>query len=376
MANALSGIPFLSGYQAQTDANQQQGVQQLAQAGSLMQILGAMQQQAEKQKAAQREAAFRAGLRPDMTPEQRLAHAAQFMGPEALGRMDQGHLDRTAQRETTAETARLQREAIAENQRLQREAQEKNIRLQGEQAIERVRESERERRITKEDADRRELGMRESMARLVAQLRPAPQPQPLVPIVGPNGEPILASREEAHGKTPWAVGSKIEAINEGKKQLKDTVDRLAVSYDNLEKQGAVVSPEKNVVSNVWERAAASGVGQTVAGFAGTKAQRERDSIASARASLMAALKSATGLSAQQLNSNAELQFYMQMATDPSKSIEANRDALAYFDKTYGLGLGLSGDPVRIAPARQNTSGAIGAPRQERRANTVNFGDLK
>ena len=62
MANALSGIPFLSGFNAQTAANQQQGVQQLAQAGSLMQILGAMQQQAEKQKAAALESQGRAAL--------------------------------------------------------------------------------------------------------------------------------------------------------------------------------------------------------------------------------------------------------------------------------------------------------------------------
>ena len=362
---SLADIPFLSGYTHQNAINQQQGANQLRQVGLLAQLQQQMQAQQEKQKAADMEARFRAGLRPDMTPEQRLAHAAQFMGPEALGRMDQGHLDRDAGRTATAENARLQREAHANN-----------ITLQFEQAIDRVRVAERERRITKEDADRREVGMRESMARLVAQLRPPQQPQPLVPIVGLNGEPILATREEAHGKTPWAAGSKIESINAGKQQLKDTVDRLAASYDNLETQGAVVSPTKNALSNVWERAAASGPGQFVAGAVGTQAQSERDSIASARASLMAALKSATGLSAQQLNSNAELQFYMQMATDPTKSIEANRDALAYFDKTYGLGLGLSGDPVRIAPARQSTGGAISAPRQERRANTVKFGDLK
>jgi hypothetical protein len=372
----LQDIPFLSGYLATQQSNQQQGLNELKQAGGLMGLLGEMQKQQQAQQAAQREAQFRSGLRPDMTPEQRLAHAAQFMGPEALGRMDQGHLDREAGRTATAENARLQRESIAENARLQREAQAHNIQLQGQQAIERVREAERERRITKEEADRREAGMRESITRLIAQLRPAPQPQPLVPIVGPGGEPTLATREEAHGKTPWAAGSAIEARNTGKQQLKDTVDRLAASYDNLEKQGAVISPTQNALRNVWERTAASGPGQFVAGAVGTKAQTERDMIGSARASLMAALKSATGLSAQQLNSNAELNFYMQMATDPTKSVEANRDALAYFDKTYGLGLGITGDPARIAPARQSTSGAIGAPRQERRAKTVKFGDLK
>ena len=358
LANVLADIPFAGGYYASQDRRERQGAQQLQQVGLLAQLQAQMVGAQEKQRAAARNAQYQAGLRPDMTPEQRLAHAAQFMGPEALGRMDQGRLDREAGRTATAENARLQRESIAENARLQREAHANNIILQGNQAIERVREAERERRITKEDADRREAGMRENMARLVAQLRPPQQPQPLVPIVGDDGQPRLATREEAHGKTPWAAGSALDAKLTGKKQLADMVDRLAASYDTLENQGAVVSPKKNVLSNVWERTAASGIGQTVAGFAGTKAQRERDSIASARASLMAALKAATGMSAQQLNSNAELQFYMQMATDPTKSIEANRDALAYFDKTYNLGLGLSGDPQRSAPLSRSSAGPI------------------
>lgn len=367
---SLTDIPFLSQYRAREQQIQGDEMEQLKQVSVLSQL-------AQQMQAQQKEAKFRAGLRPDMTPEQRLAHAAQFMGPEALGRMDQGHLDREAGRANVTENARLQREAIAENQRLEREARADNIALQGRQALERVEVAAREGRITREEADRRSLEMRREITRLVASLRPAPQPQPLVPIVGPNGEPTLATREEAHGKTPWAAGSAIDAKNTGKQQLKDTVERLAVSYDNLEKQGAVVSPKNNALGNIWERAAASGAGQLVAGAVGTKAQTERDMIGSARASLMAALKSATGLSAQQLNSNAELQFYMQMATDPTKSVEANRDALAYFDKTYGLGLGLSGDPVRIAPPRQNTSGTIGTPPKiERRANTVKFGDLK
>lgn len=369
-------IPFLSGFNAQTQQNQQQSAQQLAQAGGLMQVLGQLRAQAEKEKAAQRQEQFRSAivaLGPNPTQEQLAGVSGQFVDdPAKLLAVQQGSLDRAAAREAAATTAAATREQTAATATANREAMLERQRERIDANI----EAARQRGVDAENLRRMTIAGQESLARLAAQLRPAPQPQALIPIVGEDGNPVLATRENAEGKTPWAVGSKIEAKNEGKKQLKDTVDRLAASYDNLEKQGAVVSPEKNVVSNVWERAAASGIGQTVAGFAGTKAQRERDSIASARASLMAALKSATGLSAQQLNSNAELQFYMQMATDPTKSIEANRDALAYFDKTYGLGLGLSGDPVRIAPPRQSAAGTIGAPRQERRSNTVKFGDLK
>ena len=117
MANALSGIPFLSGYQAQTDANQQQGVQQLAQAGSLMQILGQMQAQAEKQKAAQREAAFTAelqGLGPNPTQEQLAQVGARHVrDPKALMEGQQKSLDRKTLSEDRVSIANENRAQMA-----------------------------------------------------------------------------------------------------------------------------------------------------------------------------------------------------------------------------------------------------------------------
>jgi hypothetical protein len=83
-----------------------------------------------------------------------------------------------------------------------------------------------------------------------------------------------------------------------------------------------------------------------------------------RPAILAELKNATGMSAQQLNSNAELQFYIQMATDPARGMPSNRAALAYLDKKYNLGLGLKADPtVEAALARANPvrSGRINSP---------------
>ena len=232
---SLADIPFLSGWTQQNAIGQQQGAQQLQQVGLLAQLQQRMQAQQEKQKAADMEARFRAGLRPDMTPEQRLAHAAQFMGPEALGRMDQGHLDRDAGRTATAENARLQREAIAENQRREREAQAHNITLQGQQAIERVRVAERERRITKEEADRREAGMRESTARLIASLRPEKAPEAPVSIyddASPTGF-RYGTRAEAVGQAapaPSAFQRRADEVG----QRQNAADYALSLVDRLE----------------------------------------------------------------------------------------------------------------------------------------------
>jgi hypothetical protein len=43
------------------------------------------------------------------------------------------------------------------------------------------------------------------------------------------------------------------------------------------------------------------------------------------------------MSAQQMNSNAEMQMYLRAATDPSLSYEANLDAMANLDRLFGTG---------------------------------------
>ena len=159
----------------------------------------------------------------------------------------------------------------------------------------------------------------------------------------------VSGKEPSHAKRD-------EEKQSGIQNLKDTVGMLDDAYSNLDRMGTGVSPNQGAMKNVWERASASGLGQTVAGAVGTKAQTERDKIAMARANLMAAMKQATGMSAQALNSNAELMFYLQAATDPSKSREANRAALSYMDKRFKLGLGIKGDPKALA--NPNSSGAI------------------
>lgn len=163
------------------------------------------------------------------------------------------------------------------------------------------------------------------------------------------------------GKTPDAA-KKDQAKESGKARLSSTVDDLSTAYDNLEKMGAVIDPNNSTLGNIYERAAASGPGQFIAGALGTPAQTQRDIINQRRAGLMANMKEATGMSAQSLNSNAELMFYIQMATDPTKSIQANRAALTYLDRTFGLGLGVNADPAaveelkKVAPKARATGG--------------------
>ncbi len=106
------------------------------------------------------------------------------------------------------------------------------------------------------------------------------------------------------------------------------IAQLRSSYNELEKSGGITDPNAGALSNVGAAIKSSGPGQFVGRVFGTLNQSERNKIAQSRPILLAALKEATGMSARQLDSNAELKLWLSAATDPQLDIEANRAALA------------------------------------------------
>ena len=130
--------------------------------------------------------------------------------------------------------------------------------------------------------------------------------------------------------------------NTSREKLGGTLDQLAGYYDVLKSKGAAVSSESgNPLANIVAGVRGTMAGEAVEGLLGTKAQTARDAIRMTRPMIVASLKEALGLSAQQLNSNKELQLWLDAATDPTKSYEANMDALNNLarvtgtNKTYG-----------------------------------------
>lgn len=123
------------------------------------------------------------------------------------------------------------------------------------------------------------------------------------------------------GNEPKAALRKAKA-EEGKNNVNNILDELQTAYDSLNRQGAIASTERGVLSNALSVAAATGPGQVASRIAGTEAQVERDVISSSRIRLLNAIKNATGMSAQQLNSNVELQTWMKAVTDPGQQYES------------------------------------------------------
>jgi hypothetical protein len=268
---------------------------------------------------------------------------------------------------------------------------------------------------------------------ITAPREPAPvAPSAPVAVMGPDGKPQYVTREQAIGMTPFSpaavkvmgggagagggrgapVGKAppgyrftstgdLEAIpggpaaaklgetaakkDEGMTQASNILDSLEAAYTDLEARKAIPSEKRNAVANTLASISASAPGQIAERTIGTKAQTQRDVIASSRLQLLNAIKGATGMSSQQLNSNVELTTWLNSLTDPSRSIETNREILQnvrrFIDSggTYTAKQGGKPAPAagasNLAQERANANAAIaaGAPaaavRQRFKQNT-------
>jgi len=201
--------------------------------------------------------------------------------------------------------------------------------------------------------------------RIIAQgAAPEAPPPTVVNIVDPR-DPTRMIAVDARsnrvigesGKEPQALVREAKAAA-GKNELASELDNIRIAYDNLNQMRAIPSTDRNVLSNIAAGTAASGVGQTLGRLAGTPEQTERDVIKSGRLRLVNAIKNATGMSAQQLNSNVELKNMLDSVTDPSQSIETVNRILDQIQETYLTGAAPSmGRPAAARPAARPSAPA-------------------
>jgi hypothetical protein len=165
---------------------------------------------------------------------------------------------------------------------------------------------------------------------------PNPVKQTITPLSNlVRTEPPAGARGGAPVQTPATAG-KMQLKEEGRENVEIVLDSLYDRYTNLVKEGGITDTSKGTLANIKARAGASAAGQLVGSYTGSKEQEFRDSILQTRPLLLNAIKNATGMSAQQLNSNVELQTYLSVSTDPTKSIQSNVEAMNNISKMFGL----------------------------------------
>lgn len=302
------------------------------------------------------------------------AYQALMQAPDpSLRQMGMQGITRLPELQAQKEERQAQRDFQRQQAELQNQQRIEQLQMQQQMRLEAMREQNASReqmaqaqREFQTQLARENRAFQANMANLQASLRPEKN----VTVLGPNGEAITLPQSQAQGMplyNPQSAASlqKERTKTQAKEQLSTVINQLSNSYDALERGGGITSTQQGALSNIAARLSSSGVGQAVGGAVGTENQRQRQEIAQTRPLLMNLIKEATGMSAQQMNSNVEMMLYLQAATDPTLSIEANRSALANLDRLFGLGL--AKPPKDRMPAPDATGGGKALSAQDQQA---------
>jgi len=238
--------------------------------------------------------------------------------------------------------------------------------------------------------------------------------QRLVPVIGPSGAPMMVPADQAAGMVPLTAATAkmagigaaparaaggpampkappgyrytptgdLEAIPGGpvaakqteaedkkavgQAQVDDILDTLGGAYSELNRMKAIPSEKRGAVANVLSSIGASQAGQIAGRTLGSEEQTQRDIISSSRLQLLNAIKSATGMSSQQLNSNVELQTWLNSLSDPSRSIQTNEAILENVRRfvssggTYSTKKNAGAKATNLEQERANANAAIAA----------------
>ena len=144
---------------------------------------------------------------------------------------------------------------------------------------------------------------------------------------------------------------KAEKVEEGQLALGDTISTAETLVKDLAKMGGITSTSKGPLANLVTSLQTGTVGQMGGRVFGTSEQAKRDELKSIRLQLLNAVKEATGMSAQQLNSNVELKTYLDSLGSEGMTKEANLAILDNLSRRY-----LKGEAAKPAKNKSDPLG--------------------
>jgi hypothetical protein len=214
-------------------------------------------------------------------------------------------------------------------------------------------------RLAKETADARiEAAKLQAEARVDAAREAGASRLQIAQLMAQNKSELAQLAASLKGPSPAVIKAqeKAEKVAEGKETLGDILSTAQTLVKDLKNTGGMSSTSAGALSNLITSTQTGTVGQFLGGVFGTEEQSKRDQLKSVRLQLLNAIKEATGMSAQQLNSNVELQTYLKSLGSEGMTAEANLAIIDNLSKTY-LGKGMMAAPAR---ARQG-DGTPGNP---------------
>jgi hypothetical protein len=186
--------------------------------------------------------------------------------------------------------------------------------------------------------------------------------------IKPNSETALFAMQalqnpEKIGDLAANVG-KLQETSKGKKEFESVLSELDNLYSTYKDQNAAISTEQPAFLNLVNKISASeGVslpdilgggkilpgGQDLGSAFGTENQKVREEIKAKLPLLMSKIKKASGMTGQELNSNVELQFYLNSLGNLSGNVDANQNILRSLSENFG-----SGDLAKTPPKAPKT----------------------
>jgi len=270
-----------------------------------------------------------ANLPADATDEQRIAILSKYGPPGQMLQALTTRVERQADREARAEESRQRIEARRQDLELQLENRLQVAAAQG---------------ATQQQIAQMQIDGRRQIAEMMAAVR----------------REIAAGRAPNGGRQDRQSVAQ-ERVERGREQLTSEIDSLLGEYKKLNDLGAMVDPKRSAGQNISARTRASVPGQLVGSFVGSPEQTLRDNITNARARLTNAIKEATGMSAQQMNSNVELQLWLKSVTDPTQSYSTVVKTLGDLDTIIGRNMREPGAGAGASGSWNQPAGTGNAP---------------
>lgn len=143
---------------------------------------------------------------------------------------------------------------------------------------------------------------------------------------------VLAQEEKI--KQSIALAASSQTKNQAKDNMKMILDNFQSSIDTLHKQGEIISTKNSPQQNLYAMAANSKAGQLLGKTFGTMGQQARQSIEKLKPIYMTLLSQATGMTAQQLNSNVEFKAFMDSIAGPDTGYEVANQQIDILRKLF------------------------------------------
>jgi hypothetical protein len=134
-----------------------------------------------------------------------------------------------------------------------------------------------------------------------------------------------------------------------KRQVSTLLQKIRGAYETLNKAESIPSTERGAIANVFDYLSTTSPGREVQRALGTTANKSLNEITGARKLLATAIKTAAGMSAQEMNSNVELQLTLDALTDPTQGYESAISQIDTLEQLYGTGGGAA--PANAGPQK-------------------------